>query len=107
MRIFLICLLLTGCAAFEPEQYNLQRQISTITIKVDPMLGMLPNSEGESRAGEATVVGDKCTIVLREYPVCLSHEVRHCFEGSWHPTSTDYPGNSDDCWTEGQQQNTR
>ena len=108
MRILLICLLLTGCAAFEPEPYTLQRHISTITIKVDPMLGMLPNTEGESREGEATVTGDKCTVVLREYPICLSHEVRHCFEGNWHPkASATFPGNDDDCWTEGAQQNMR
>ncbi len=60
MRILLVCLLLTGCAAFDPEPYNLQRNISTITIKVDPMLGMMPDAEGNQINGYAVVVGDKC-----------------------------------------------
>ena len=108
MRIVLICLLLTGCAAFDPEPYTLARHISTITIKVDPMLGMMPDAEGNQLNGTAVVTGDKCTIVLREYPVCLAHEIRHCFEGSWHPkASATFPGNDDDCWQDGAQQNLR
>lgn len=99
MRVILICLLLTGCAAFDPEPYNLQRNISTITVEVDPMLETL---------GQATVAGDKCIVVLREYPTCLAHEIRHCLEGSWHPKqSATFPGNDDDCWQDGQQYNTR
>jgi len=71
-------------------------------------VGLMLDAEGNRLNGYAVVVGDKCSIVLREYPVCLSHEVRHCFEGSWHPkASATFPGNSDDCWTEGQQQNLR
>ena len=46
MRIFLICLLLTGCAAFEPEPYDIKHPVSTSMIKVDPMLGMMPDAEG-------------------------------------------------------------
>ena len=99
MRVLLICLLLTGCAAFDPEPYNIQHRISTITIDIDPM---------QEALGVAYVAGDKCRIVLQSYPVCLSHEVRHCFEGEWHPKqSATFPGNDDDCWQDGQQQNTR
>jgi len=102
MRLFLICLLLTGCAAFEPEPYNLQRQISTITVEVDPLLGVIPGRGDSGITGRALVAGDKCHITLREYPYCLAHEVRHCYEGAWH---TKQPGTEKDCFQDGQQQN--
>jgi len=34
-----------------------------------------------------------CVITLRQYPECLLHEIRHCFEGQWH----DARPNSEDC----------
>lgn len=34
--------------------------------------------------GRAIWQGDKCTIFLREYPLCLGHEMMHCLSGSWH-----------------------
>ena len=102
MRILIICLLLTGCAAFDPEPYNIIHPISQITITVDPMLGMMPDQYESHVAGVARVNGDTCHITLREYPVCLAHEVRHCFEGAWHPEQSDtFPGNDDDCWQDG------
>ena len=99
--IFMAAVLgLSACAAFSPEPYTLKRNVSTITVKVDPMLGfqatgqngLLPSGVLET----ATVVGDKCFIVIREYPVCLAHAVRHCLEGEWHPkASATFPGNTD------------
>ena len=97
-------LALAGCAAFEPEPYKLERTVSTISVKVDPMLGgtagmgQLAGNHNSGTLGEAKVVGDHCYITLREYPACLAHEVRHCYEGAWHPAASDtFPGNSDDC----------
>lgn len=82
---------LAGCAAFDPEPYHLERTVSTISVNVDPMLGgvggmgQLAGNHNTGVLGEARVVGDHCYITLREYPVCLAHEVRHYLEGEWHP----------------------
>lgn len=95
---------LSGCAAFDAEPYNIIHPISHITITVDPMLGMMPNQYGSHEQGQAVVNCDTCHITLREYPVCLAHEMRHCIEGQWHPPMV---ANDDDCYQDGQQQNTR
>jgi hypothetical protein len=67
--------MLAGCGSFDPPAPVLERTTSVITVKVDPNL---------KTKGIATWAGSLCTITLREYPVCLQHEVRHCFEGNWH-----------------------
>jgi len=109
MRIFLICLLLTGCAAFDPEPYNIKQDTVTVQVVINPMLTAF-DYKGDiiHPMGTAERKDGKCLITLREYPVCLAHEVRHCFEGAWHPKASKYfPGNDDDCWQDGQQQNVR
>ena len=79
----LLCLLLTGCAA--PQTYTLERKTVKITVVEVKQLPTL---------GRAAWTGDTCFIALREYPVCLQHEVRHCLEGKWHGDTH----NNDDCW---------
>ena len=94
---------LSACAAFDAEPYKLQRNVSTITVESDPMLLVR-----DGKNGVAYVNGSTCKVVLNEYPKCLAHEVRHCYEGAWHPTSSSFPPNSDDCdqgW--GQEANTK
>ena len=88
LRITVLLLLLLGCSAFDSPDYRVVRHISTIETHEDPLLGPY------SRAGYARVVGDKCYITLREYPICLKHEVRHCYEGAWHGNEI----SSDDCY---------
>lgn len=34
--------------------------------------------------GRQQTVGGLCFIKLKQYPICLQHEVRHCIEGDWH-----------------------
>lgn len=34
--------------------------------------------------GRQQTVGGVCFIKLKQYPICLQHEVRHCIEGDWH-----------------------
>lgn len=68
-------LILTACNSFNAPAPVLQRHASIINVRIDPALPTL---------GMATWQGDLCTITLRQYPVCLAHEVRHCLEGDWH-----------------------
>lgn len=99
MRILLICLLLTGCAAFDPEPYNIKHPVSVVTIEVVPQLVRFDhNGNLVDVMGTATRSGDKCHIKLREYPLCLAHEMRHCIEGQWHPPMV---ANDDDCYQDG------
>lgn len=74
--LLLACLLLTGCDSFYSEpKPTLKYPGFVMTIKVDPNLPTL---------GLAELTPGICKITLREYPVCLLHEVRHCTEGLWH-----------------------
>ena len=80
IRALLLCVLLTGCDSFDAPRPVLERTASIINVKIDPALTTL---------GHAQWVGQLCTITLREYPICLAHEVRHCLEGEWHGDSLD------------------
>ena len=69
-----LALSLVGCEAgpsgvIERDQFRLE-------LRVVPGLetrGLAVWQEGE------------CQILLRKYPECLLHEMRHCIEGDWHP----------------------
>lgn len=80
-----LVVLLSGCS-FSAQKPVLLRNVSTITVVES---SALPYGIG----GRAIVTGDKCLIILREYPAVLGHEVRHCLEGAWHgkqPNGDDY-----------------
>ena len=83
--ISLLVAALAACTTFDAPRPVLERTASIINFKIDPTLTTL---------GHAQWVGQLCTITLREYPVCLQHEVRHCLEGKWHGATP----NNDDCW---------
>ena len=72
----LLVVLLAGCDQFDGEPPKRVTDTSIITISVDPQL---------STPGWASWHGNTCHITLRQYPQCLAHEVRHCFEHDWHP----------------------
>ena len=81
-RIFVTLSLLAGCSSPKPV---LLRNISAITI-IETNHFTTPQSSREGEIlGEATIKGATCVIRLKKYPQCLLHEVRHCFEGNWHP----------------------
>jgi len=68
-----LALSLVGCDA-EPKA--IAQDKFRVQLRVVPGLetrGLAVWQEGE------------CQILLREYPECLLHEVRHCIEGDWHP----------------------
>lgn len=49
------------------------------TISIHKLVGGNYNT-----LGYAEITEDTCAIYLRKYPICLQHEIRHCFEGNWH-----------------------
>lgn len=78
--IILLTIYLTSCVSI--REYNTvvpfpKQNISTIEIR--KLIGGDPDT-----LAYALIQGDKCTIYLRQYPKCLAHEVRHCYEGNWH-----------------------
>ena len=67
-----LALSLAGCDA---EPAVIAQDKFRVQLRVVPSLetrGLAVWQEGE------------CQILLREYPECLLHEVRHCIEGDWH-----------------------
>jgi len=93
LRLATLALLatLTGCAAFDAPVYNVENTQFHLTIREDPNLP--PNIGGH--ASVLNFMGDKhCVVTLRQYPVCLLHEIRHCVEGHWHDPKVP---NSEDC----------
>ena len=106
----LIAVSLAGCAAFDPEPYKIVHPTSTITVKVDSMLGYMHEGEVDPRwAVGGGVIGmavlypatSSCVITLREYPRGLQHEMRHCIENNWYPEeNASFPGNTDDVFVD-------
>ena len=81
-----------GCTSIKYSPVNLGKNI-IISVTEGEMIGtsnQLAYTRLLSLSGELK----ECHIVLRKYPVCLLHELRHCLEGDWHPR--DAP-NTEDC----------
>ena len=79
--LIIAVVLLTGCAyqAPTPIRTDMRVIIKAPTEYADP-----------GKLGDASYLPsiNTCVITLREYPVCLLHEIRHCLEGQWHPGRT-------------------
>lgn len=81
----LILLSMIGCTENHPPEVNFDKYISDVVIEEDKTLPTL---------GRQQTVGGVCFIKLKQYPICLQHEIRHCIEGNWHQG---YESN-DDCF---------
>lgn len=74
---------LQGCASLEPA-YKVQLP-NTVAVTIE----QAPEKLTKKELGRATIkmkdgTPYACHVILRQYPVCLLHELRHCFEGNWH-----------------------
>jgi hypothetical protein len=72
-----LVLALVSCAV--PEQPVPIRNDVRVILKV----ANLP--EGTLGSARYLPQTNTCIIILKSYPTCLLHEIRHCFEGQWHP----------------------
>lgn len=84
MKIFSLLLLLAGCAS-EATINDVVNRTVNITVIENPLI---------EPDGLAFIGGDTCTIILKRYPKCLKHEIRHCLEGQWHGENE----SSEDCY---------
>lgn len=79
---------LTGCATFDGPAPLRPSAMFTVTLVDD-----LPHG----RTGQATCTPDGafCNLQIRrdQYPLCVTHEVRHAFEGKFH----DHRPNGENC----------
>lgn len=76
----LIALSMTSCTTF--KQYNSNIPFPTNNFSKITILKLESNEP--KILGTADIQGDECIIRLKQYPKCLAHEVRHCYEGNWH-----------------------
>jgi hypothetical protein len=85
MRAILLCLMLTGCASFDPAPTpKLIRSKAFVHLELVDVVTM-PGHEKAAGVTLCTTTGI-CHIQIRRdhYPRCLEHESRHVFEGPWH-----------------------
>lgn len=81
LNTLLLTLLLTGC---QTPQYNLQHTNFRMIIQESPEYLDRLSARNRTVYGMSFYSENVCVIILREYPKCLLHEVRHCIEGNWH-----------------------
>lgn len=83
MKLLSVALALLVIACTPLPKQEMKYSNVPITIQENPSL-LKPGERGQARL---KYDGDKlvsCTVILRKYPECLLHEVRHCTEGNWH-----------------------
>lgn len=89
--ILILLVALPGCAAFDTERTPpMYSEVSARVILTDD----LPANINANAVWDGSV----CTIHIKrsQYPYCMTHELRHCFEHDWH----DAIPNQTDCMTQ-------
>lgn len=80
----LICAALVGCS--ESPDPQIDSAFFTVHILDEPKPDWEPGAVAVTRAGGT---GISVIEVLRShYPECVTHEIRHVFEGAWHDQRT-------------------
>ena len=89
----LLSVALAGCASAPVTPTAPTRSAVSITVIEAPEL-LRAGERGRAYIQMADGVPYACRVVLRKYPQCLQHEIRHCLEGDWHKSQ---PHNTQDC----------
>lgn len=77
----ILALSLSGCSTFVEHNTRVSMpEITSMSIEIRKLVG----GDHTTRAYAEIYPNNKCIIYLRQYPQCLAHEVRHCYEGNWH-----------------------
>lgn len=80
--IYLIVVILVSACYVSPHGHALKQNDVRVSLVVNEKLPAL--SDGHPQLARTTVGDGFCVIELTQYPKCLLHEIRHCFEGNWH-----------------------
>lgn len=80
IRALCLALLLVGCDAAPVPQ----RDEAIVHIRLVDTIDYKP---GYDALGLSRCANDVCVVEVRKdlYPQCVTHEIRHVFEGDWHP----------------------
>lgn len=79
--ITLFLLALVGCTS--PVKKETLSFGIPIYVEEAPHL-LKPGEHAQARLQYKGDVLVACRVILKQYPKCLLHEVRHCVEGNWH-----------------------
>lgn len=85
---------ISGCQLAQEPKYDFKQTSFHLEILPNSTDFATPDPKGLVD-GEAHINFNNktCKIILRKYPQCLLHEVRHCIEGNWHEGKESH----DDC----------
>jgi hypothetical protein len=83
LLVLAAAMVLPGCAS-ESAPPAIIRDDVLIHVRLVDQIEYKPGTEA---FGLARCANDVCVLeILRDrYPFCLQHEIRHAFEGDWHP----------------------
>ncbi len=82
LKLLLLSLMLTGCIS-APVKLPREKVSVHVTVTEGPMMAKGQRAYTVLKKKDGATVS--CDIVLKIYPQCLQHEMRHCLEGDWHP----------------------
>lgn len=89
----MLSLTVTGCAAIPtPTLAPVAKEVAITVVEAPELLRT--GERGRAYIKLADGIPYACKIVLRKYPQCLQHEIRHCLEGDWHKGQSH---NTQDC----------
>lgn len=77
----LLCAALVGCSDSPPPKID--SAFFEVTILDEPKPDWPSGTAAMTYAGGTGV--SRIEILRPYYPECITHEVRHVFEGEWHP----------------------
>lgn len=78
--LILAVLLLAGC---DQSPVTIERTDAIVHIK---LVDQIDYRQGYEALGLSRCANGVCVVEIRRdlYPQCLTHEMRHVFEGDWH-----------------------
>lgn len=79
--LILAALLMAGC---DQTPSQIERTDAIVHIR---LVDSIDYKQGYDAMGLTRCANGVCVVEIRRdlYPACVTHEIRHVFEGDWHP----------------------